>query len=119
MKNFEDSDLLEVQVKCSCIHQLPHLPAILVHRRAHLLVVEEEVCNLPPLSGDDGHEDAVQVLPVQGLEAGGYAAVQYHQLGVVHAGVLDQDISRVEVAVDKIVHKQLQDAIVIEDGPPV
>lgn len=72
-----------------------------------MLLVQEQVSHHPALPSDNGCEDTVKVDQIQWLQTGGYTTIQKNQSGVFDIRVLHQDVPRVQVTMDKVVHKEL------------
>ena len=91
----------------ACVDQISHFLTVLINRIT-LLNSEEEVGDLCTFTFDDSCEDAVKVLEVDWSEARRNTTVKKNQLWIIDAWVLNEDVAWVEVAVDKVVDKQLK-----------
>ena len=91
------------------IDQVSHVLTILINSGT-FLHAKEEVGNLCTFTPDDGCEDAVKVLKVYLSETCSDATVEENYLWVVHIGILNKDVARVKVTVNKVVNKKLQRA---------
>ena len=91
------------------INQVSHVLTILINSGT-FLHAKEEVGNLCTFTPDNGREDAVKVLKVYLSETCSDATVEENYLWVVHIGILNKDVARVKVTVNKVVNKKLQRA---------
>ena len=86
------------------INQVSHVLTILVNSGT-FLHAKEEVGDLCTFTPDDGCKDAVKIFKVYPSETRSDATVKENYLGVVHVGILNKDVARVKVTMDKVVNK--------------
>ncbi len=89
------------------VHQVSHVLTILINSGT-LLHAKEEVGDLCTFTSDNGREDAVKIFEVYLFQTRSNATVQENYLGVVHIGILNKDVARVKVTMNKIMNKKLQ-----------
>lgn len=96
----------EAEMLYGIVDQVSHVLTVLINSGT-CLHAEKEVGNLCTFTSYDGCEDTVEILQVYLSQACGNTTVEKNNLGVIHAWILNKNVARVKVSMDKVVNKKL------------